>query len=112
MSNEKRFTAHIEWFNRDKTEGEITLEDRGQPLLASECIEDVRLVKRLLNKIYDENNELKQLLEEIRHEITCIDGLNAFDIGAWYLGYVEVFNKNIIELNYAELLKKIDKVIK
>lgn len=66
----------------------------------------------LLNALHEENYELKQLLEEIRHEITCIDGLNAFDKGAWYLGYVEVFNKNIIDLNYGELLKKIDKVIK
>lgn len=110
--NEKRFTAHIEWFNRDKTEGEITLEDRGQPLIASECIESVRLIKWLLNKIYDDNVQLKKLLKEIRHELVCIDGLTAFDKCASQLGYVEVFDKDRIELNYTELLKKIDKVIK
>ena len=107
---EKRFTAHIEWFNRDKTEGEITLEDRGQPLIASECIESVRLIKWLLNKIYDENNELKQLLEEIRHEITCIDGLTATDSTNIQENIKD--NYHMFQLEYSELLKKIDKVIK
>ena len=63
---EKRFTVHIKWFNYDKTEGEITLKDNGQPLLESECIEDVQRVKVLLNELHDENKKLKQLLEQIQ----------------------------------------------
>lgn len=60
MTENKRFTVHIEWFNYDKTEGEITLKDNGQPLLASECIEDVQMVKGLLNELNDEKEAWKQ----------------------------------------------------
>lgn len=56
---EKRFTVHIKWFNYDKTEGEIELFDNGQPLLVSECIEDVQMVKDLLNELSEENMRLK-----------------------------------------------------
>ena len=56
---EKRFTVHIKWYNYDKTEGEIELFDNGQPLLVSECIEDVRMVKGLLNELAEENQQLK-----------------------------------------------------
>ena len=55
---EKRFTVHIKWFNYEKTEGEIELFDNGQPLLMSDCVEDVQMVKDLLNELYEENNEL------------------------------------------------------
>ena len=56
---EKRFTVHIKWFNYEKTEGEIELFDNGQPLLVSECIEDVQMVKDLLNELAEENSALK-----------------------------------------------------
>lgn len=56
---EKRFTVHIKWFNYEKTEGEIELFDNGQPLLVSECIKDVQMVKDLLNELADENMMLK-----------------------------------------------------
>ena len=139
MKENKRFTVHIKWYNYDKTEGEIELFDNGQPLLVSECIEDVRMVKGLLNELAEENQalkerrhedinelaviaikykateketeEVKQLLEEIRHEMVSIDGLTAFDKCSSQLGYVEVFDDDRIELDYKELLKKIDKVI-
>lgn len=65
---EKRFTVHITWFNYDKTEGEITLKDNGQPLLESECIEDVQRVKVLFNELNDENKKLKQDLKELSDE--------------------------------------------
>lgn len=64
----------------------------------------------LLNKLYDENNELKQLLEEIRHEITCIDGLTATDSTNIQENIKD--NYHMFQLEYSELLKKIDKVIK
>ena len=56
---QKRFTLHIDWFNYDKTEGEATLKDYGQPLLDSECVEDMRTVKTLLNMLHEENRELR-----------------------------------------------------
>ena len=62
---EKRFTVHINWFNYDKTEGEITLKDNGQPLLESECIEDVQRVKVLLNELNDENEHYKSIFFEL-----------------------------------------------
>lgn len=65
MNKNKRFKVHIKWFNRDKTEGEITLKDYGQPLLECECIEDVQMVKDLLNELADENEQLKQQLTSI-----------------------------------------------
>ena len=55
---EKRFTVHIVWLNYDKTDGEITLKDNGQPLLECDCVEDVQMVKDLLNELHDENIEL------------------------------------------------------
>ena len=65
---EKKFTVHIKWFNYEKTEGEIELFDNGQPLLVSECIEDVQWIKSLLNELYEENKELKQLLKKVMDE--------------------------------------------
>lgn len=58
--NQKRFTVHINWFNYNKTEGEIELFDNGQPLLISECIEDVQMIKDLLNELIEENQFLKE----------------------------------------------------
>ena len=60
---EKRFTVHIKWFNYEKTEGEIELFDNGQPLLLSEDVEDVQYIKTLLNGLYEENQQLRELLE-------------------------------------------------
>ena len=71
--NKKRFTVHIKWFNYDKTEGEITLKDNGQPLLESECIEDVQRVKVLLNELHDENQELKQYNDELISKIDFLE---------------------------------------
>ena len=58
----KRFKVHIDWFNYEKTEGAIELKDNGQPLLVSECVEDVRHLKDLLNELNDENEQLKKEL--------------------------------------------------
>ena len=57
---EKRFTAHIIWFNYEKTEGEIELKDNGQPLLMSNSVEDVRYIKDLLNELHEENQQLSR----------------------------------------------------
>ena len=57
--NENRFKLHIKWFNPAKTNGEATLTDNGQPILCTERIEDARLLKNLLNELYDENEQLK-----------------------------------------------------
>lgn len=62
---EKKFTVHIKWFNYEKTEGEIELFDNGQPLLVSECIEDVQWIKSLLNELYEENKELQEFKDKV-----------------------------------------------
>lgn len=55
----------------------------------------------------------KQLLEDIRHELTFLTGLKAFDSlgenidNGRFSTVVE--NKDLIELNYVELIKRIDK---
>lgn len=56
---EKRFTVHIDWFNYEKTKGEATLKDNGQPLICSECVEDVRTLNLLLNEQHEEIQQLK-----------------------------------------------------
>ena len=63
--------------------------------------------KELLN----ENEQLKQLLREVEHELTSLTGLSCFDKCASQLGYVEVFDNDRIDLDYSDLLKKIEKVI-
>ena len=61
---EKRFTLHINWFNKEKTEGEALLKDNGQPLLVTERIDDARLLKNILNELYYENKQLKHKLSQ------------------------------------------------
>lgn len=58
MTEKKRFKLHIKWFNPAKTNGEATLTDNGQPILCTETIEDAKLLKNLLNELYDENEQL------------------------------------------------------
>lgn len=60
-----------------------------------------------------ENKELKQLLEEIRGEIKCADGLFAFDPKFYFgqIGTYEVFDYDISELNFKDLIKQIDEVL-
>lgn len=60
----------------------------------------------------NENEKLKQILREVEHELISITGLSAFDKCASHLGYVEVFDEDMIELDYSKLLKRIEKVIK
>lgn len=52
-----------------------------------------------------------ELLETIRHEFVSLTGLTAFDKCASQLGYVEVFDEDRIELDYNELISKIDNVL-
>lgn len=61
----KRFKLHIDWFNYDKTDGEATLSDNGQPLLESDCVEDMRRLKDLLNELNDKNEQLKSELGKL-----------------------------------------------
>lgn len=68
---EKRFTLHIVWFNYEKTEGEATLKNNGQPLLESECVEDMRRLKDLLNELNDENEQLKQQIKKLESQLYC-----------------------------------------
>ena len=61
---EKRFTLHINWFNKEKTEGEALLKDNGQPLLLTESISDARLLKDILNGLNNENINIKNTIKE------------------------------------------------
>lgn len=63
MTN-KRFTLHIDWYNYEKTEGKALLSDDGQPMLVTESIDDARLVKKVLNDLNDENEELKEFIRK------------------------------------------------
>ena len=63
---EKRFTVHIVWLNYDKTDGEITLKDNGQPLLECDCVEDVQMVKDLLNELHEEKEMWKRECERLK----------------------------------------------
>ena len=66
-----------------------------------------RQVCNKLNELNNENKELKSLLKECEHELTCDNGLSAFDKCASYIGYVEVFDKDIIDLDHSKLLERI-----
>ena len=73
---------------------------------------DDKSLMELLNDLSEENEQLKQSLLEVEHELTSLNGLSAFDKCASQLGYVEVFDEDYWELDYSEMLKKIDKKLK
>lgn len=72
---EKRCTLHIKWYNIEKTEGEALLKDNGQPLLKTERINDARLLKNILNDLYNENEQLKKENEELKEKIDKLEGM-------------------------------------
>lgn len=65
---EKRFKLHIIWYNKEKTEGEAELTDNGQPLLITDDIVDARLIKDCLNELNDENEQLKQQINDCKKD--------------------------------------------
>lgn len=75
----------------------------------------VRFMKKQSDKIKElenENEQFKQLLREVEHELTSLTGLCAFDKYVSQLGYVEVSDNDYWELNYSEILKNINKKLK
>ena len=60
-----------------------------------------------LNKV----TGLETLLEKSKEELTKVNGLHAFDKCCSQLGYVEVFDNDIIELDYSELISEIGQVM-
>lgn len=74
--------------------------------LDKEIIDDIH---NEFQKVKKENEQLKQLLREVEHELTSLTGLSCFDKCASQLGYVEVFDKDMWELDYTKLLAKIEK---
>lgn len=64
IMTEKRFNLHIVWYNKEKTDGKATLKDGGQPLGVIESIEDARLIRDILNELYDEKEQLQFKLKE------------------------------------------------
>lgn len=57
---EKRFKVHTVWFNPEKTDGEHTIKDGGQPLITTKSLEDAKFMKGLLNDLFREYGELKK----------------------------------------------------
>lgn len=83
MTENKRFRLHITWSNLEKTEGVAELYDNGQPLLETECIEDARLLKTILNELNDENKELRMVIDGLKQQNQKLKGrLN--DLGVEY----------------------------
>ena len=72
----KRFTVHIEYYNYEKTEGEITLEENGQPLLVSDCIDDVQMVKNRLNELYYSYNSESKKRDKILDILSDLEDLD------------------------------------
>lgn len=66
---EKRFTLHIKWYTYDKDEGDAELKDKGQPILLSQNIDDMRYLKNLLNELHEENIKLKSENNMLRNTI-------------------------------------------
>ena len=110
-------TEYFKKFTMDKDE--VTVIDFGENEVFECKYSDE--AKSLCNRLNDldyekynlkkENEELKEILHEVEHELISITGLSAFDKCASHLGYVEVFDKDMIELDYSKLLKRIEKVI-
>lgn len=73
MTENKRFTLHIGWYNYEKTEGEAVLKDNGQPILESECIHDMRCLKELLNEQHEENQRLKEQVKLLKEDLGLLD---------------------------------------
>lgn len=83
------------------TEKRFTINDCG-------VLSDEQVLK-ILNQLYDENQELKLLLHEVEHELTFLTGLSATDSTSIVKEDMEKYC--LFRLDYTELLKKIDEVI-
>lgn len=101
---EKRFKLHIEWYNKEKTDGEATLHENGQPLGVIESIEDARLIRNILNELYDENEELKKENNDLktskeywREKCLSKDSYNKFHFKApiWFTQEIKLTNKEV-----------------
>ena len=105
---EKRFTLHIVWFNYEKTEGEATLKNNGQPLLESECVEDMRRLKDLLNELNDENEQLKSELGKLNilYKAKCKTEEQLIEMGKEVEKENEELKKEIEELKWNLELEK------
>lgn len=77
--------------------------------VAQDPVEATKLCK-LLNDLAKENQELKLLLREVEHELTTLTGLTATDSTS--IVKEDMKKYCLFRLDYTELLKKIDKVIR
>lgn len=78
---EKRFKVNTVWFNKEKTDGEHIIEYiNGQPLIATKSLEDAKFVKALLNGLYKENEQLKNILKDIIIQLNANHTLNTYTI--------------------------------
>ena len=58
-----------------------------------------------------ETNLVVELLQECRRELAEINGLKAFGAYCDGLGYVEVLDSDIIDLDYTDLIFRIEEVL-
>ena len=63
------------------------------------------------NLYLDKLNELKQLLEEIRIELSELNRYKAFKAYYGGMGRYEVLSDDVIDLNFKDLISRIDEVI-
>ena len=56
---EKRFKVDTVWFNPEKTDGEHTIKEGEQPLIATKSLEDAKFMKDLMNELYEEKEYWK-----------------------------------------------------
>lgn len=93
------------------TKKKVELDDIIGLIKTDEPTNSVELKKEVYavpDKMVEINEEL---LEDIRHTLVSISGLRAFDKFVSQLGYVEVFDDDIIDLDFKDLINKIDKVL-
>ena len=109
MKNERRF-VDLEGFRDEDYDGEHHMLWDNQKECWIHLDDALCLMEKQYREIKEENEQLKQLLKEVEHELTSLNGLSAFDKCASQLGYVEVFDEDYWELDYSEMLKKIDKL--
>lgn len=57
------------------------------------------------------DNEIIILLEDIKHELEGLYRYKAFIAFYKKMGYYEVLEDDVIDLNYTDLIKRIDEVI-
>lgn len=57
------------------------------------------------------NEEIKNLLMEIKEELGCLYRYKAFKAFYRHMGYYEVLEDDVVDLNFKDLIEKINEVL-